>query len=134
MVTKETIDKTSPHWFNKTSTNLHHITGTTEIVFDDMEQATFQNTNMTFEIASDGGHDPKSGISTFGWVASMNKQLIAKGRGPVEAHPELAESFRAEGYGLVSAGLFIQNLIENFNIEAQQHQWRVYIDNQSLIQ
>jgi hypothetical protein len=60
--------------------------------------------------------------------------MIAKGRGTVEGHPDLAESFRAEGYGLVSAGLFITNLIRKFRIKTEQHSWRVYIDNKSLIQ
>jgi hypothetical protein len=45
------------------------------------------------EVALDGGFDPASGISTFGWVIAMNRRLTVKGCGPVAAHPELAESF-----------------------------------------
>jgi hypothetical protein len=57
-------------------------------------------------IASDGGHDPSSGISSFGWAMTINNVVIAKGQGPVQVAPEMAESFRAEGYGLASACLF----------------------------
>jgi hypothetical protein len=32
-----------------------------------------------FEIASDGGFDPISGISSHGWVVAINRVLIAKG-------------------------------------------------------
>jgi hypothetical protein len=104
------------------------------LLFDDTEDTIFKDSQLKFEIASDGGHDPISGISTFGWVMSVNNSLIAKGQGPVEAHPQLAESFRAEGYGLASAGLFIQNLIKKFNIQMGNHSWQVYINNKSLIQ
>jgi hypothetical protein len=45
------------------------------------------------EVASDGGLDPSTGISTYGWVIAFNQTLVAKGRGPAEAHPKLAESF-----------------------------------------
>jgi hypothetical protein len=57
------------------------------------------------KVASDGGFDPSSGISSYGWVVAFNRTLIAKGRGPTEAHPDLAESFRLEGYGLASVVL-----------------------------
>lgn len=86
------------------------------------------------EVASDGGHDPRSGISTFGWVIAADKTLIAKGRGPAEAHPSLAESFRSEGYGLSSALIFIQNLKKEFNIQLRDHKITIHIDNMALIQ
>jgi hypothetical protein len=47
-----------------------------------------------FEFALDGGYDPTSGISTFGWVASINSTVIAQGRGPPSAilpWPSLSE-------------------------------------------
>jgi hypothetical protein len=92
------------------------------------------NPNSKFEIASDGGHEPHSGISTFGWVVAVNKTIIATGKGPAQAHPSMAESFRSEGYGLVSACLFLHKMIQHFNITTEQHQWMIYIDNKSLIQ
>jgi hypothetical protein len=86
------------------------------------------------ELASDGGHEPKSGISTYGWVLSLNRTLIAMGRGPAAAHPDLAESFRAEGYGLASVTRFIQILIQHFQINPSDHTWTAYIDNKAMIQ
>jgi hypothetical protein len=87
-----------------------------------------------FEFASDGGHDPSSGISTFGWVASINGNIIAQARGPAQCHPLLAESFRAEGYGIASAAQFATNMIGRFKINAKEHEWFFYLDNKSMIQ
>jgi hypothetical protein len=119
-------------WFEEAPQNLQHLIGNTEIIFDYSNLELWEN-NSAFEIASDGGHDPQSGISTFGWVVARNRQIIAKGRGPVEVHPDLADSFCAEGYGLASTGLFIKNMIKKFNVEVKRQTWRIYIDNKSLI-
>jgi hypothetical protein len=95
--------------------------------------ATLKNPTQ-IEVASDGGFDPNSGISTYGWAIAMNRRLIAKGRGPVAAHPDLAESFRAEGYGLASVTGFIKLMIQYFNITTVDHAWKFYIDNKAMIQ
>jgi hypothetical protein len=124
---------TSGKWYEETSAELQHLVGNVALLFDETEFTLPEGRN-DFEIASDGGYDPSSGISTFGWVVAMNQQLIARGRGPVEVHPMLAESFRAEGYGLVSVGLFIKNLIHRFEIDTATKNWKIYIDNKSLIQ
>jgi hypothetical protein len=76
---------------------------------------------VQFDIASDGGHDQNTGILTYGWVLSMNEIIIATGRGPAEAHPRLAESFRAEAYGLAAATTFIQIMIHHYDIAVQDH-------------
>jgi hypothetical protein len=86
-----------------------------------------------FEIASDGGHDPESGISTYGWIVLIDKQPIAKGRGPAAAHPTMAESFRAEGFGIASAGAFLQTLIRHFAVQVQHFNWHLFVDNQAMI-
>jgi hypothetical protein len=86
-----------------------------------------------FEIASDGGHDPESGISTYGWIVLIDKRPIAKGRGPAAAHPLMAESFRAEGFGIASAGAFLQTLIQHFEVQVKQFNWHFFVDNQAMI-
>jgi hypothetical protein len=91
------------------------------------------SSQTTFEIASDGGYDPLSGISSFGWVISMNRSLLAKGRGPAESHPDLAESFRSEGYGLESVSRFIIEMVDHFKISPDDHTWKFYIDNKAMI-
>jgi hypothetical protein len=52
-------------WFEEAPQNLQHLIGNTEIIFDYSNLELWEN-NSAFEIASDGGHDPQSGISTFG--------------------------------------------------------------------
>jgi hypothetical protein len=69
------------------------ITEHVSLLVDKSEIEMTLGNSTRIEVASDGGFDPASGISTFGWVIAMNRRLIAKGRGPVAAHPELAESF-----------------------------------------
>jgi hypothetical protein len=128
------MENTTPgKWYEQTPPKLKHLVGIIHLLFDDAD-FTLPDGRNDFNIASDGGHDPSSGISTFGWVVAMNQQLIARGRGPVEAHPTMAESFRAEGYGLVSVGLFIKNFIRQFEIDPETQNWKIYIDNKSLIQ
>jgi hypothetical protein len=83
--------------------------------------------------ASDGGYDPESGISTFGWVNAINQTIVAVARGEVQVHTRMAESFRAEGVGLASAAIFANNLINEFNLSPGKYQWRFYLDNKSMI-
>jgi ribonuclease HI len=86
------------------------------------------------KIASDGGFNPKTGKSSYGWVIAANKILIAKGRGAAAAHPDLAESFRAEGFGLEAALQFLEALTKQLHIDKDQHSWRFYLDNKAMIQ
>jgi hypothetical protein len=83
--------------------------------------------------ASDGGHDPESGISTFGWVNTINHTIVAVARGEVQAHTSMAEYFRAEGVGLASAAIFANNLINEFNLSLDNYKWKFYLDNKSMI-
>jgi hypothetical protein len=83
------------------------------------------------EVATDGGFNPTSGISSYGWIMAVNKTLVAKGRGPVAAHPELAESFRAEGFGIDAALIFLQLLTSHLNIEKEQHSWKFYLESRN---
>jgi hypothetical protein len=86
-----------------------------------------------FDTASDGGHDQITGILTYGWVISINEIIIATGYGPAEAHPHLAESYRAEAYGLASATAFIRNLVQHFGINVTDHRWFFLLDSKTLI-
>jgi hypothetical protein len=113
---------------------LEHILGTVSLLYDTDDIKALFYAKARVDIASDGGHDPETGISTYGWVVAVNKLLIAKGRGPAQVHPQLAESFRSEGYGLASALIFIHNLIRTFDISPPEHAWNIYINNKSLIQ
>jgi hypothetical protein len=85
------------------------------------------------DIATDGSHDISRGIITYGWVVAINEQVIAKGRGPGEGHPQLVESFRAEAYGLASSTAFLKLMIRHFQIKSKDKKWFFHIDNKSLI-
>jgi hypothetical protein len=133
---RDTAPPASQHviWYQRSSEKHNHMTGNISLLVDDNDLTSLFQDKAHIEIPSDGGHDPQSGISTFGWAVAVDNLLIAKGRGPAQAHSRLAESFRAEGYGLSSALLFIQNLTSAFNISPPAHEWTIYIDNMALIQ
>jgi hypothetical protein len=85
-------------------------------------------------MATDGGYDPGTGISTFGWVVASKDTVMVTGRGPAEAHPSLANSFRAEGYGASSALLFIAAFLKLFDVTPSDNMtWYLYIDNKSMV-
>jgi hypothetical protein len=74
-----------------------HIT----LLVEEQEISQIVKNSTRIEVASDGGFDTATGISSYGWLIALNRVLVAKGRGPAEAHPDFGESFRSEGYGLV---------------------------------
>jgi hypothetical protein len=77
-------------WYQRTPEKHNHMTGNISLLVDDHDLPSLFQDKAHIDIASDGGHDPKTGISTFGWAVAVNKLLIAKGRGPAQAHPRLA--------------------------------------------
>jgi hypothetical protein len=131
---QSTTNREKEQWYEAAPTHLSHLVGKIQIIrtIEEIQMALTEKSQMI--IASDGGHDPSSGISSFGWAMAINNVVIAKGRGPVQVAPEMAESFRAEGYGLASACLFAQNLSRKLGINPQQHLWKIVIDSKSLIQ
>jgi hypothetical protein len=130
----DTKESLQTDWYKTSTTNTAHIIGSITMIMDDGDIETLISRGSTFAFASDGGHDPISGVSTFGWVATINSTVIAQGRGPAQSHPLLAESFRSEGYGIASVGIFARNLINRFQINSKEHQWFFFLDNKSMIQ
>jgi hypothetical protein len=57
-------------------------------------------------LASDGGAIP--GRASYGWIIQIGEHQIAKGKGPTFGSDP--RSFRAEGYGMASAMLYLQLL------------------------
>jgi hypothetical protein len=107
-----------------------HIT----LLVDEIDISECLRNPTRIEVASDGGFDPLSSISSYRWIIAFNRILIVKGRGPAEAHPDLAESFRSEGYGLASVTAFIMAMVTFLNISTEEHSWKFYIDNKAMIQ
>jgi ribonuclease HI len=104
------------------------------VLLDNYDISEIFEHSARIEVATDGGFNPQTGKSSYGWIVAANKTLIAKGRGPAAAHPELAESFRAEGFGIFAALRFLQELTSHFQIDKEKHTWRFYLDNRAMIQ
>jgi hypothetical protein len=85
------------------------------------------------DTATDGGFDQLPGIISYGWVVAVNEMVIAKGKGPAEAHPVIAEAYRGEAYGLAAAATFIREMIDYLSIQPKRHRWFFHIDNKALI-
>jgi hypothetical protein len=66
------------------------------------------------DLATDGSYDQASGISSYGWVLAIVHTIIATGNGPTEAHPMMAEPFRAEIYALAAAAAFLEMTVQHF--------------------
>jgi hypothetical protein len=89
---------------------------------------------VTFDVATDGSYNRSSGITSYGWVITLNKTIIAKAQGPVPAHKLMSEPFRAEVYGVASASSFLNLLMDHMKDKAERHKWFCLVDNLSLIQ
>jgi hypothetical protein len=124
---------TEKPWFLKAEEQHEHLVGKIEwhTEIDKCGPMTDKATRIIF--ASDGGYDPETGISTFGWVSAIDQTIVAVARGAVQVHRSMAESFRAEGVGLASAAIFAKNLMAKFELDAEKYQWEFYLDNKSMI-
>jgi hypothetical protein len=95
-------------------------------ILDQFQQQALINT------ATDGGFDQRQGIISYGWVVAVNEMVIAKGKGPAEAHPVIAEAYRGDAYGLAAATTFIREMIDHLSIQPKRR-WFFHIDNKALI-
>jgi hypothetical protein len=128
------MTSTNTPWYKKSPSRFRHIIGDIDLTSNETSLWEMTADRSTFEAALDGGFNPNTGISSYGWIMAINKQIIAQGRGAAQAHPKLAESFRVEGYGLTSVLLFICNLINKFNLRPKEHTWKIHLDSKSLLQ
>jgi hypothetical protein len=82
------------------------------------------------QIASDGGAIP--GRASHGWILQIGTTKIAKGKGPTFGDDP--RSFRAEGYGMASALLYLRLLQQEFNIKCGRRMTSMLIcDNEGLL-
>jgi hypothetical protein len=81
-------------------------------------------------LASDGGAIP--GQASFGWILQIGTTQIAKAKGP--AYGDDPRSFRAEGYGMASALLYLRLLKDHFEFTRTQTSVNKLIcDNEGLL-
>jgi hypothetical protein len=134
---QETVQTTPIHCTlqDKISQLSHNsLLKNTRILVDDNTISDLLCQKSTVDVATDGSHDSDTGKLSFGWAVAINRMVIASGSGPAMAHPDLAESFRVEGYGLASAAAFINVLIAYFNADANTLKWNFHLDSMTLIQ
>jgi hypothetical protein len=114
-------------------TNTESLFSNIKILVEDEDIQIMLRISSTFDVATDGSHDQATGKLAYGWVIAVNTQVIASGQGPAPSHPDLAESFRAESYGLASAAAFLNLLVMAFSLDTTTHKWNFHIDSLTLI-
>jgi ribonuclease HI len=132
MESKSQLDCVSAYIINNYP-RYQHLHQCFEWILDDISISEHFSGYQTTHLATDGGYEPATGISTYGWVIASPEAIIATGRGPAEAHPTLANSFRAEGYGAASALLFVIAYLEAHRIPIAHKSWKLHIDNKSMV-
>jgi hypothetical protein len=81
-------------------------------------------------IASDGGAIP--GRASYGWIIQIGATPIVKGKGP--AHGDDPRSFRAEGYGMASALVYLRLLQQHLEFHRERRTANYLIcDNEGLL-
>ena len=116
----------SPGW---DQTLRRHVT----VFATDAELETKLRGTTAFTHCSDGG--VSEGLGSFGWILAASDNIIAHCRGPAYGDSELMHSFRAEGYGGISATQFIIHAVQYFAIPKANRvfQWKWTCDNLGLI-
>lgn len=81
---------------------------------------------------SNGFFDGKAGTGTFGWVlANKNRHIIFRNAGPVDSHPELMSSYRAELSRLLNVLYIVKRICTFQNIHTGTV--TIYFDNKSAL-
>jgi hypothetical protein len=91
----------------------------------------FTKGRMTvFEMASDGG--AREDLGSFGWNIAVDQQTLWKCKGPTFGL--LPGSFRAESYGMISALIFIDTYIKQYQTKLDKStKLQFCCDSDSLI-
>jgi len=84
-------------------------------------------------VCSDGACDIERGISSHGEVfaSSLLKQQIVTTTGPVDGHPSLVTSYRAELSGIIASLYLVYRICQYYNIETGTV--RLYCDNKGAL-
>jgi ribonuclease HI len=129
----KTHNNSTTEYISNHYSRFQHLHNSFEWAVDNNITMAHLTSQQLTHIATDGGYDPRTGISTYGWVIASNDTILATGRGPAEAHPTMADSFRAEGYGAASALLFVIAYMESNQIPLEHTTWKLHIDNKSMV-
>jgi hypothetical protein len=111
--------------------SLRNLVQHVQSLATEQEIETCLQANQTIRIASDGGAIP--GRASYGWILQIGAIQIAKGKGPT--HGGDPRSFRAEGYGMAAALLYLRLLQRLHKFQHYNHTTIVLIcNNQGLLQ
>jgi hypothetical protein len=79
-IIKNTSKTTPMNITSKITSDMSRLENTTKLLMDEHDIPDLFSQSTLIETASDGGFNPTTGISSFGWVVAVNKTLIAIGR------------------------------------------------------
>jgi hypothetical protein len=85
-----------------------------------------------YEMDGVGDGSELKGQGTFGWVLALGELILASAFG--RAYGDKMDSYRAEGYGLLSLVTYVHHLFQFFNTPVPAHlHLTLYSDNKALI-
>jgi hypothetical protein len=110
--------------------SLQTLVRTVERVATEEELLQCIASRQIIRIASGGG--AISGRASYGWILQIGNTPIAKGKGPTFGDdPGL---FRAEGYGMVSALIYLRLLQRQYDFKRERNTTNMLIcDNEGLL-
>ncbi len=82
---------------------------------------------------SDGAHDKSNGVASHGWVfaSSLVETVVSTGTGPVDGHPSLCSSYRAELSGTLAVLYVLYRVCQYYNISSGK--LKLYWDNKGAL-
>jgi hypothetical protein len=87
----------------------------------------------TLVTCSDGVYDKIKSVASRGWVfaSSLLEMELAKGSGPVDGHPVLLSSYRAELSGIVSLLYILYRICQHYSITSIKV--KIFCDNKDAL-
>jgi hypothetical protein len=92
-----------------------------------------ESENDTLVVCSDDAYDKNKSVASHGWVitSSLVETELAGGSGPVDGHPDLLSSYRAELSGIVSRFYIIHRICQHYSITSGKV--KIYCDNKGTL-
>ena len=118
------------HFRMELHSSLQRLVDHAELLVSEERVSHGLSQNQPLRLASDGGAFP--GRASFGWVIQLGNTRIARGKGP--AYGDDPRSFRAEGYGMASALVYLSLLLQLTPAPCKRNTTNILIcDNQGLL-
>jgi len=127
-----TLWSSSSPVFKDTPTFYQHLIGPTPPSLQQCKELRKEIQRNTLVACSNGSHDPSNSLSSHAWIFSSNiPHDIAYGAGPVNGHPSLQSSYRAELSGILAVLYIIHRVCLYYDISMGAAQ--CYCDNKGTI-